>query len=255
MLIWKVLRIAEFELAPARRAEALEGRLRGKMTCDGTAAALVTKDGTGRAAVTTSSLVRWSGAALAIGGVSIAGFYAALAPFGGPNATTAADTSTPWFLIGHGLHLIGGVVTLLGLVGLYLRYPQRTGTVAFLGFVLAFIGTSLFAGLGMIAEFVAPTLARKGTLPGAPELLGPLIPLTFLPFLLGYLLLGGALIRSAVAPRWGPILLMLGALLLALPWPWPVNLIGGVLFAAGTVLLGLPLWSEGRAIPAPAAGG
>ncbi len=203
--------------------------------------------------MTTVSLIRWSGAALAIGGVSIAGFYAALTPFGGPNATTPADTASPAFLLGHGLHLIGGVVTLLGVVGLFLRYRERTGTVAFVGFVLAFVGTALFAGLGMIAEFVAPTLARKGALPTAPELLGPLVPLTFVPFLLGYLLLGGALIRSAVGPRWGPILLMLGVLLLALPWPWPVNLIGGVLFAAGTVLLGLPLWSEGRAMTAPVA--
>ncbi len=205
--------------------------------------------------MTTSSLVRWSGAALAIGGVSIAGFYAALTPFGGPNATSAADTSTPAFLIAHGLHVIGGVVTLLGLVGLYLHHRQRTGAIAFVGFVLAFVGTALFAGLGMIAEFVAPTLARNGTLPAAPELLGPLVPLTFLPFLFGYLLFGGALIRSAVIPRWGPLALMLGALLLALPWPWPVNLIGGALFAAAAVLLGLPLWSEGRGITAPAAGG
>jgi hypothetical protein len=206
------------------------------------------------AAVTTSSLIRWSGAALAIGGVSIAGFYAALTPFGGPNGSTAADTSAPAFLIGHGMHIFGGIFTLFGLVGLYLRYRQRTGTIAFVGFVLAFVGTSLFAGLGMIAEFVAPTLARRGTLPAAPELLGPLVPLTFLPFLLGYLLLGVALMRSGVA-RWGPISLMLGTLLLSLPWPWPVNLIGAVLFAAGTVLLGLPLWAERTAISAPAAGG
>jgi hypothetical protein len=188
------------------------------------------------------TLRRWSGLAFAIGGVSIAGFYVGLVPTGGPGGATAQDTSAPAYLIAHGLHTVGGVLTLLGLVGFYLSQAERTGKIGFAGFVLAFIGTAFYAGLGMIAEFVAPALAARAPELGAPER-GPLVPLAFVPFLVGYVLLGAATLRSGTGPRAGAIAFILAAVLVALPWPWPLNLIGGVVFAFATLSVGLALAS------------
>lgn len=197
--------------------------------------------------MSTQNLMRWSGWALAIGGIAIAGFFLALLPIGGVTATT--ESSPGLYYLAHGLHTIGGVLAALGLVGLYARQSEKTGWLGLIGFVLAFIGTTLFAGLGMISEFLLPPIFTN-----APALVAPggaldpnsliIFPLTFLPFLVGYILLGIATMRAGVLPRWSGLLLILGAILFALPVPWPVPVVGAVLYAAGMGWIGYVLWSE-----------
>ena len=68
--------------------------------------------------------------------------------------------------------------------------------------------------------------------------------------MLGYFLLGIATIRAKILPRWGAVLVMLGAILFQLPpqpiGPFPtfVILLGAVLYGAGAVWIGFSLWSE-----------
>ena len=68
--------------------------------------------------------------------------------------------------------------------------------------------------------------------------------------MLGYFLLGLATIRAKILPRWGAILVMIGAILFNLPpipiGPFPtfVTLLGAVLFGAGAAWIGFALWSS-----------
>ena len=197
--------------------------------------------------MSSARLIRWSGVALALGGIAIALFVLALVPIGGFDAGGKAEnTLTGIYRLSHGLHILGAVLALFGLVGLYGRLKDRTGWLGLIGFVLAFVGTSLFVGLGMIAEFIVPVLAVS-----APPLLdpagplgasSPLFPLTFLPFLVGYILLGIATLRAGVLPRWSGLLLIIAAVLFALPVPWPVPVAGAIAYGAGLIWLGSALW-------------
>ena len=97
--------------------------------------------------MSSSTLIRWGGLALAVGGISIAGFFLGLVGLGSLTATSVE--SPRLYLLAHGLHTIGGALAVLGLVALYAREYERLGRMGLIGFVLAMIGTSFFAGLGL----------------------------------------------------------------------------------------------------------
>ena len=63
------------------------------------------------------------------------------------------------------LYLLGGVLLLAGLVGLYVRQSQAAGILGFVGFLVAFSGTVLALGAVWGQLFVAPFLAVQA--PGA----------------------------------------------------------------------------------------
>jgi hypothetical protein len=192
-----------------------------------------------------TNLIRWSGLALIVGGSGVAGFLLALIPIGGFSAAPAQSPGL--YFLAHGLHTIGAALAALGLVGLYARQSERAGWLGLVGFVLAFVGTTLFTGLGMISEFIMPQIfAQAPTLvaPGGPLATNSslIIPLTFVIFLLGYVLLGIATMRAGVLPRGSGLLLIVAALLFALPWPWPVSVAGALVYAAGMAWIGVTLW-------------
>jgi len=132
-------------------------------------------------------------------------------------ATTASYTFT-WLL-----YLLGGVLLLLGLVGLYARQSEAAGILGLVGFVAAVFGTVLVVGAIWAQLFVAPFLAIEAprvldTKPTGMLALG--FTLTFLVFLpLGWLLFGIAALRARVYPRAAAILLIVGAVIGALPIP------------------------------------
>lgn len=199
------------------------------------------------------NLIRWSGLALAIGGIGIALFLITLYPLGdffAPEALTSSES-----VLAHTFHWIGGTFALFGLVGWHLKQRAQAGMLGLLGFLLAFIGTTLTIVGGVSAGYIFPVLAAE-----APEAFDPQGPLFtspnaipffigFAAFMLGYLLLGIATVRAGILPRWGAILAIVGAILFQLP-PQPVGpfptfviLLGAVLFGAGAVWIGWALWS------------
>ncbi len=185
-----------------------------------------------------ATLIRWSGASLAIGGIAVAGFVVALVPGGGFGATPQDLGAT--YLLAHGSHTVGGVLALLGLVGLYVRLRERSATLAFVGFFVAFVGTTFFDALGLMSELVVPALSA----PLTEAQLAPLFAITFLPFLAGYVLLGVAVFRDRAFLRWSGPLLIVSAVLFALPWPWPVPVAGAIAYAVALASLGSVLWSR-----------
>ncbi len=198
----------------------------------------------------TSSLIRWSGLALMLGGLLVA---AHLLSHPDTQVAGAHLAMSPGWSVSHSLHFYGAVFVLLGVVGLYARQADRAGRLGVIGFVLALIGAGLYVGTGMITAFVWPLLGAEA--PSLTEAASPafrllIIPATGLFFGLGFLTLGIATMRAGVLPRWGGPLMGVGAVLFMLlppqpigPTPWWVLQAGGVLFAAGACWLGYSIWS------------
>lgn len=161
-----------------------------------------------------SDLIRWSGIAAMVGGVSLAiADLFAMVTFGNQFSETVM---TGTYALDTVLDLIALILLLLALVGLYVRQAEVTGPLGFVGFIVAFVGTVLVAGFAWAGLFIAPYLAAH-----TPELLDSgappgLLP-TFIPFAVGWLLFGIASLRGRVYPRWAAILLIVGAVPSILP--------------------------------------
>jgi hypothetical protein len=74
--------------------------------------------------------------------------------------------TTTSYTVDSGTRLLAGVLLLLGLVGLYARQLEATGTLGLAAFLVAFAGTALILGTWWTNAFVALSLATE-----APELL------------------------------------------------------------------------------------
>jgi hypothetical protein len=123
----------------------------------------------------------------------------------------------------------------VALIGLYAPVWGTAGTLGWVGFLLAFIGTTLAFFVVLTFAFIASPMT-----PADPEFLqagppGPFI-LYFPLFSLGWLLLGVALLRSPVYPRPAALLLVVGAVLTLYPHP-----ITNIVFSAAIAWLGFTL--------------
>jgi len=108
-----------------------------------------------------------------------------------------------------------------GLVALYVRQAEVSGTLGLTGFFLPLIGTTLAAGAFWSQVFVVPRLAVA-----APEVADRGTGAVLAGFLLSFLILGVGWVRFGVAtlrtrvfPRWAVILLIVGAVLAIPPFP------------------------------------
>src|SRR5215203_4620155 len=93
------------------------------------------------------------------------------------------------------LTLLGTVLLLVGLVGLYVGQSEAAGLLGLVGFLVSFLGNALVVGAVWEATFVVPWLAWE-----TPELLdeGPMEWLA-LGFVLSYTLAGAGVILFGVA--------------------------------------------------------
>lgn len=174
------------------------------------------------------TLNRLSGLALILSfALSLAGGL--LHPVVEGEAHSLTSLSQPVFPIAHFLVFLGGACLLFGLPALYARIAPTTGILGLTGFVMYFFANAtlvmFFTGY---ETFVAPVLAADpatsdlvapgGAIPGSTPLAvlegvgGPV-------YMLGLLLLGVAVARSRVLPRWSGILMALAPILLLLPVP------------------------------------
>lgn len=195
------------------------------------------------------SMIKTGGAALILAGVSVA-LWPVTHPWG---TITGSDIgqSGQW-IVSHTFHFLAAVFGLFGLLGLVEREARTAGWLERSAFALAFMGTILFAGTGVITAFLWPVIAAEA--PHLTELHGPIFtpphPLlvsTGLLYGVGHALLGAALLRAGVIPRWTGGLLILGAVLLLAPpapigpLPWILFPMSGVIFGTGLAGLGLSM--------------
>jgi hypothetical protein len=140
------------------------------------------------------------------------------------------------------LGFIGGMLVIIGLPGLAARQAERSGWLGFAGFVLLLLGIFLFSCLAF-AQITAQQLLTQLTqlTPKVAESAGPsgvaMVTglLASVLFTLGGILLGIAILRTRVWPRWTGLFLLLGVVLNLVSFPLP-GIMSGILGTVASVL-------------------
>jgi hypothetical protein len=132
------------------------------------------------------------------------------------------------------------------------------GRLGLVGFSLAFLGTMLVAVSGNFG-FIAPVLAAES--PATIEAINLYLPVValngvaFAGFVVGFVLFGMAMAKTATLPRFSGLLLAVGApsqvfgFALAqtvAPALWIVAILGSVALGAGLAWPGYQLWQQPR---------
>ena len=126
---------------------------------------------------------------------------------------TEAYLTSSYFL-SAGLRLLGGVLLVWGLLGIYGRQSREAGTFGLWAFVVAFLGTVLQAGNTWAEVFVWPTFAQVapnillGHATEAPVYLMSGISLSGMISGIGIILFGVSTFMARVYPRWASVLLI-----------------------------------------------
>jgi hypothetical protein len=158
-------------------------------------------------------LIRWSGLALALGGISMILFWI-LHP-----EESVLLTDPAGYQAEHVLDFVGLTLFIPGLMGLYARLVNRTGWLGLASFLLTLIPMLVLMGISVVDMLIWPSIAQA-----QPDLIltpegefnqasGPFAATIsiIVPFsvvgALGFILLGIAIWRSDALPRWAGVLL------------------------------------------------
>src|SRR5579859_2156871 len=171
---------------------------------------------------------------------------------GGRNTTPQQYMSLPWLVVGL-VSLIGSLLFVSGLPGMYLCQAGRAGVLGLVGFILLFFDLLLQGAfstlqitiLPLLAQ-VAPKLLEGETLPGGMFLL--LLVFSLLD-VIGAILLGIATIRAQVFPRWTGVLLIIAGIGAGLLFAFPgaiIEIASTIVFSAAFVWCGYALIAGGR---------
>lgn len=194
--------------------------------------------------MSSSNLMRWSGLASVVGGVLLVVFDVAESVIMGGQPESAVAGTGALIIVRIGF-LVPVALMILGLVGLYVRQAEQTGTLGIIAFLVAFSGTMLVFGLQWSAAFMGSWLAgvAPDLLDAEPAgLLAAGFMISFLLLALGWLLFGLASLQARVFPRNAGVLLVIGAVLLfvLLMLDAPGST---VVFGAALAWMGYALWS------------
>ena len=195
--------------------------------------------------MSSSDLVRWGGLAAILAGVLlvVADLLNLAIGFGDEPFSEVATTGT--HALQSWIRLIGAVLLLIGLVGLYARQSEAAGPLGLAGFLVAFLGTALITGFLWAALFIVPALAVEvPAFLDEVEGLPPGLFVALITFCVGWLLFGIATLLARVYPRTAALVLIIGAVLAILPLPFT-----GIVLAVAVGWLGFALFT-GRAASA-----
>jgi hypothetical protein len=152
-----------------------------------------------------------------------------LHPVIGAESHAAPSLTQPLFPTAHLLIFLGEICLLFGLPGLYARIAPRTGLLGLVGFVLYFFANAALASFVSAYEaFIVPVLAAEpatSTLVVPDGIIPSSAPFTVLQgvgglvYMLGLVVLGIAVFRSRVLPRWTGALMAAAPIFLLLPVP------------------------------------
>ena len=202
------------------------------------------------------ALLRWSGLALVAGGLMMA-VATALHP-SRETPTTIVEAELR-LVAAHVLFTLSSLLVLLGLPGLYGAASVRMGRLGLVGFLAAFAGTMLIAVSGNFG-FLAPVLATQS--PQTIDAINRYPPevalnvVAFGGFVVGFVLFGMAMAKTASFPRPSGLLVAVGApsqvagfalAQLVTPALWAVAVLGSLALGAGLAWPGYRMWQH----PAP----
>jgi hypothetical protein len=148
-----------------------------------------------------AALRRWSGLGLVAGGLLLA-VATALHP--SQETPTTILQAEGRLVAAHVLFTLSSLLVLLGLPGLYGTESARMGRLGSVGFLLAFMGTTLVAVSGNFG-FIAPVLAAES--PASIDAINVYLPevalnaVAFGGFVVGFVLFGLAMVKRATLPR------------------------------------------------------
>jgi hypothetical protein len=196
-------------------------------------------------------LLGWCGIALmAAGGLMV---VATLLHPSRETATTIVASESR-LVAAHVVYTLAWLLVLLGLPGLYAAQREGMGRLGLAGFLTAFAGTYLIAVTGNFG-FLAPVLAKQS--PAVLDSINQYMPVVIINglaailFMIGYILFGIAMIRTATLPRWSGVLVAVGAPAHLLGFgmaqlvstaAWPIAILGSVSLGAGLAWPGYRLW-------------
>jgi len=126
------------------------------------------------------------------------------------------------YTVQSALWLIGALLLLVAVVGLYARQSEAAGALGLTGFLAALIGTGLIVGMVWTNTFIPPALAVEAPAVLDAEPAGSLafgFMFSSIVFGLSWALFGVAMLRARVYPRVAAILLIIGALIVIVPLP------------------------------------
>lgn len=143
--------------------------------------------------------------------------------------------------VGAFVDLVGLVLLLFGIIGIYLRQIKESGLVGLITFIFALIGTVLWTSFKWASAFVVPVLEKQ-----APEIINTPADLleigmgiSLFSFFIGWFLFALATAWKGVLPRWGAILLILAMITEFIPYGYYV---AQPLAGLGFIWLGYFLW-------------
>jgi hypothetical protein len=200
-----------------------------------------------------AALLRWSGLALVAGGLLLA-----VASALHPSRETAATIleAEVRLVAAHVLFTLSYLLVLLGLPGLYGTESVRMGRLGLVGFLVAFTGTALVAVSGNFG-FIAPVLAAES--PATIDAINAYLPevalnaVAFVGYVVGFIIFGVAMAKTATLPRFSGLLVAVGAPIQLLgfamgqfvsPALWTIGILGSVALGAGLAWPGYQLWRD-----------
>lgn len=133
-------------------------------------------------------------------------------------------------------NLMGFFALILGLFALFVIHYNNLGKFGYASFILATLGTMLYAGDAWFEAFVVPFLSDempqlKDIDPGISLMVG--IVISFLTFSIGWMTVGVSTFRAGLIPKWISSLIIIGGIFgfraLTLPYFAPLALAVGVM--------------------------
>jgi hypothetical protein len=193
---------------------------------------------------------RWSAASLLGAGICYGLFWFLVISF--PSFAGSQVVQSALWIPSQWVHVIGAFLALFALIGLYSYIQSRTGFMGFIGFILAFLGTTFFLVDGMFALLIFPAVV-----PSAPFLLeqtGDLstgtVGIAFIVFavmnMIGNLLFLIVLLTTHRFPIPAILLGILGTIFYNLPpgiVPTWILTSGGVLWGLSSAWMAFILWN------------
>ena len=141
------------------------------------------------------------GAALSVANLIIQGWFL--------SGTDMATILGPLNFSSNELAIVGGILALLGLPGMYARQAERAGILGLLGFLLVWYVTLVqnvllsFGNITVMSGMAARLIPQKlEIIMTPPPVWGPFFTLSMVGQVLGVLLLAIAILRAGVFPRW-----------------------------------------------------
>lgn len=180
----------------------------------------------------THTLIRWSGLLLIVAAVFLVLF----------GLHTIVDLP---ILGGHTSSLLGLMLFVLAITGVYADQHEQSGALGLVAFVLSVLGAILVSGANLIS------IARERGVGGANAVIAfyagiSLDKISVMSFLVGLFLLGIVTIRAGAQQRWAGILLIIGAALVLVGFIVldPLTILGFSVTGAALAWMGYALWSS-----------